>query len=55
MLLFQEWALFSTAVVSPDSERDGQVFPEHVTQKLKHGEAVISEAHECVTVRAPSY
>jgi hypothetical protein len=28
-----------------------QVFPEHVTQKLKHGEAVISEAHDCVTVR----
>ncbi len=27
-----------------------QVFPEHVTQKLKHGEAVISEAHDCVTV-----
>ncbi len=30
-----------------------QVFPEHVTQKLKHGEAVISEAHDCVTVRFP--
>ena len=27
-----------------------QVFPEHVSQKLKHGEAVISEAHDCVTV-----
>lgn len=26
------------------------MFPEHVTQKLKHGEAVISEAHDCVTV-----
>ena len=27
-----------------------QVFPNHVTQKLMRGEAVISEAHECVTV-----
>jgi hypothetical protein len=32
-----------------------QVFPEHVTQKLKHGEAVISEAHDCVTVHCRSH
>ena len=27
-----------------------QVFPEHIAERLKSGEAVVAEAHECVTV-----
>ncbi len=26
------------------------MFPEHVTEQLKRGEAMVAEAHECVTV-----
>ena len=27
-----------------------QVFPEHVAERLKNGEAMVAEAHDCVTI-----
>ena len=37
----------------PTSEGPRQVFPQHVAERLKNGEAVAAEAHDQVAPRPP--